>query len=104
MSHVDRGMVRYAPYQSLVEQSSALARMREERSRVERKILSPDEAEAINEILTHYEGEEVRLSYWKMGRIFFEEGIMDQIDVFARVIYINGLRVSLASLQSLERK
>ena len=104
MKSVDRGMVKYAPYQSLVEQSVALSRMRANRERQEKKILSSDQAEEINEILTHYQGEVIRVSFYRMGRTFEEEGTIDRIDLFERTLYVNGVRITLTSLQSLERK
>ena len=104
MKHEDRGMVKYAPYQSLVEQASSLARMRSARTRVERKVLSDDEQERINEILSNYEGEELILSYWANGRVYQEEGILLGIDVYRRTLHINEVRVPLDDIQSLERK
>ena len=104
MRNEERGMKKYAPYRSLVEQSTALALMRENRNRCERKTLSSDEAYAINEILVNYAGEEIRLSYWKMGRVYREEGTITKIAPYERTIYLNGLRITLSSLQSLERK
>ena len=59
----DRGMVKWMPYQSLVEQTSFLARMRYEKNKKPRPHISSDRAREINEILVTYEGEEVaRLS------------------------------------------
>ena len=104
MRNEERGMKKYAPYRSLVEQSSALALMRQERNRCQRKTLSTDEASSINEILVHYSGEEIALTYWKMGRIYKEEGVLSKIDPYERVIFLNGLRITLSSLQSLIRK
>jgi len=104
MKDVDRGMVKYAPYQSLVEQSFALARMRQSKSLVEKKLISVDEAEQINEILTQYDGEVVRVGYWRRGQVFMEEGTIDHIDCVERSLWINGIRIFLTELQSLERK
>ena len=99
-----RGMVKYAPYQSLVEQGKALAKMRYERQNIEKKHLSNDAAEEINEILTHYDGEEITLTYFRAGRIYEEHGTIERIDVYRKILVINGIDVALSSLQSLCRK
>ena len=104
MKNADRGMVKYAPYQSLVEQAKSLAAMRERKSRVEKRILLEDEASAIDEILRNYDGEVILAVYWKRGSVLETEGVIDIIDAFERVIWVNGERIPLKDLQSLNRK
>ena len=101
MRHEDRGMVKYAPYKSLVEQATYLARIQEEYKYVEKRQLSQDQAEEINEILTHYDGEVIRIEYWKSGKILQECGVIWKIDPFQRMIYINETKIALNALQSL---
>ncbi len=104
MKKEERGMVKYAPYQSLVEQSTYLARMRQRRQRVEKKSLFSDEAETINELLTAGDGGTLSITYWSDGFMHQEEGAIQKIDPFARVIYINGITIPLSALQHVERK
>lgn len=104
MKNANRGMVKYAPYQSLVEQAKSLAAMRERKSHVEKRVLLEDEASAINEILRNYDGEVILAAYWKRGSVLETEGVIDVIDAFERVIWVNGERIPLKDLQSLNRK
>ena len=104
MKNVERGMVKYAPYKSLVEQSSYLATMRARRAQVEKRVFLNDEAERIDEILTHCDDQTLVVFYWKNGFIHKEEGLISKIDPYARVIYINEVVIPLGDLQGIERK
>ena len=66
----DRGMVKWMPYKSLVEQTSFLARMRYEKNKKPRPHISSDRAREINEILVTYEGEEVAARYYHDGYLY----------------------------------
>lgn len=103
MSNSDRGMVKYMPYKSLVEQGSALARAFHEQHRVEKRILLEDEAEELNRTLTQYNGEAVTVVYWRDGALLRESGIIDAIDGQRRCLWINEQRVLFNDLQSINR-
>ncbi|MCR5348753.1 MAG: YolD-like family protein [Bacilli bacterium] len=104
MKQSDRGMVRYAPYQSLVEQAKFLSAMRRSKQRVEQKTLMEDDAEAINEVLSNYQGEEIVLDYFQSGVIRHVEGTISRIDTIEGVLWVDGKRIPLPSLQALNRK
>ena len=104
MKDADRGMVKYAPYQSLVEQAKYLAAMRKQRSYVEKRHLSQDVAAEINEILIHYDGEEVVLEYWRQGQVIMVEGTILRIDTYSKSLCIGEHRIPFQDLQSLKRK
>ena len=103
MNNEERGMLKYAPYQSLVEHGKALAKMRQEKQKTSRRILFESEAEEINDILTHYDGETVVLAYWRNGFVYEETGTLQQIDAINRRVQINGIFVSFREFQSLKR-
>ena len=104
MKQSDRGMVKYAPYQSLVEQASYLAKMRARRQKVEKKLLAEEEAEEINDILVHYDDEPVSLTYWENGIVYERTGVIFKIDATRRRLNIEGTWIDFSSLQSLKRK
>lgn len=104
MNDNERGMVKYAPYQSLVEQGTYLRRMRAEKQRVEKKILFPDEAEEINEILMEYQGGDIELSWWKNGKIYTYCGKILKIDPQNKTLHLADGIVELSSLQSLRKR
>ena len=102
-SYQDRGMMKWAPYQSLIEQSTYLAEMRRERQKVPKPLISSDRAEEINEILCTYEGETILVKVWENGFLSDLEGIISKIDPFNRQIEVAEKRISFSSIINLVR-
>ena len=80
----DRGMKKWAPYKSLIEQDPAIMQMQRQRGKVERPIISNEVAEEINEILTHYHGEMLRIKIYKNGEIRYVETTLAKIDPYEK--------------------
>lgn len=99
----ERGMVKYQPYQSLVDQASILSRVRYEKNKKPKPRISSDMAEEINEILTHYAREEVRALYYEDGYVYPLIGKISRIDVFERSMTMEGKRIPFSRLVGLER-
>lgn len=99
----DRGMMKWMPYQSLIEQGSALARMRYEKSKSPRPHIARERAEEINEIIAHYARERVRARYWEDGYLYRIEGTIDDICVYSRCLRIHGKTIPFANLIELQR-
>ena len=77
----ERGMKKWAPYKSLIEQEKYLKKAHDNNNKQERPQISSDEAEMINEILTNYQGEELEISYWRTEKINTISSILVKIDV-----------------------
>ena len=77
----ERGMKKWAPYKSLVEQEKYLNKLHENNEKVERPQISIDAAEEINEILVNYAGEEILITYWRNEKINTVSSIFKKIDV-----------------------
>ena len=82
----DRGMKKWAPYKSLNKQYEDIHRLREERHRVEKPLISSDEAEIINNILIHYNNESLIIKYYRDGKILIYEGMLTFVDAFNRLV------------------
>lgn len=82
----DRGMKKWAPYSSLIEQSTCLEKMRYERNKIEMPKISQDRAEKINEILTHYEGQELIIEYFHDGYLFNVTTTITRIDLYYKIL------------------
>lgn len=98
----DRGMMKWAPYQSLVEQGKYLAAMMEKKSRVPRPLISSDRAEEINQILTAYHQETLKARYWENGHIYEEKTQIQKIDVQAQRLYLGSHSIEFRNLINLE--
>jgi hypothetical protein len=101
---LDRGMVKWAPYQSLVEQATSLAFMRRQKAKVAKPLLSNEAAEEINEILVDYSEEPVQVKYWRDGCVYEKRGTISRIDTVFRYLVIGEERIELRSLVALTRE
>ena len=97
----DRGMMKWAPYQSLIEQATSLARMRHARKKVEKPQIAQERAEEINNLLCHYQQEEVDAYYWQDGFMHHALGIIEKIDPVFRFLKIDGLTIPFKNLVNL---
>ena len=76
----ERGMKKWAPYKSLIEQEKYLKKASQKNEKQERPQISSDEAENINEILVNYHSEELEITYWRNEKINTISSILVKID------------------------
>ena len=77
----DRGMMKWAPYRSLVEQSEFLNQMRYEKNKKVRPTLTEDRMEEINRVLQNYQGEVVGITYYSDGSTYLIKTKIKRIDI-----------------------
>ncbi len=77
----DRGMMKWAPYKSLVEQSEFLEHMRYEKNKKARPTLTEDRKEEINRVLQNYKGEVVGITYYSDGYTYLLKTTIKRIDI-----------------------
>lgn len=100
----DRGMKKYAPYSSLIEQSSCLEKMRYKKNKIEKPTISNEEAEKINFILTNYNNEDVVITYFYDGYIYLIETKIKRIDKYNRMLILNNGKLPFSSIIKIEYK
>ena len=76
----ERGMKKWAPYKSLNEQEHYLNKLHKDNEKVEKPVISSDEAEEINEILVNYQGEELVITFYKNEKIQSINSVIKKID------------------------
>ena len=86
----DRGMMKWMPYKSLVEQSTVLAKMLYEKRKTPRPQISSDRAEEINEILTTYNGETLLFTIYENGKIVSFTDTISTIDVLNKKLILSS--------------
>lgn len=101
-SNSERGMMKWAPYQSLIEQGKYLAELRERRSRVPRPLISSDRAEEINDVLAHYENGPVKATYWRDGHIYEFVDTIKKIDETGKKLVFSTRSIDFKDLLNLE--
>ena len=100
----ERGMKKWAPYKSLIEQEKYLKKASQKNEKQERPQISSDEAENINEILVNYHGEELEITYWRNDKINTFSSILVKIDPENKKIVLPERRtIYFKELISLER-
>ena len=100
----DRGMKKWAPYKSLIEQEKYLNRVSDDNKKIEKPQISSDEAEIINEILTNYHEEELLITYWRNSKIDTISAILKKIDVTNKKIVLQDRRtIYFSEIIKLER-
>ena len=100
----DRGMKKFAPFASLIEQNDDLSHMKYEKNKVEKPKLSNEKAEEINEILTNYNGEQLEIHYFYDGYIYKIDTKIIKIDILNRKLKLEQGDMSLSNLVDIIRK
>lgn len=76
----DRGMKKWAPFSSLIEQSTCLEKMKYEKNKIDKPLISSERAEKINQILVNYAGQEVEIKYYYDGYIYTITTTIKRVD------------------------
>ena len=101
----ERGMKKWAPYKSLIEQEKYLKKASQNNEKQVRPQISSDAAEEINKILVNYHGEEVEISYWRNEKINTISTILSKIDGVNKKIVLSERRtIYFKELISIKRK
>lgn len=100
----DRGMMKYIPYKSLVEQSDYLAKMAYDKGKKEKRPMFEERAEKINAILSSYHGQIVEVTYFYDGYEYKEKGKITAISKYFKALEINETEISFASLVDIKEE
>ena len=100
----ERGMKKWAPYKSLIEQEKYLKKAHQDNNVVKKPTLSSDEAEYINEILVNYHGEELEITFWRNDKLNTMSTILVKIDpVNKKIVLPERKTINFNELISLKR-
>ena len=83
----DRGMKKWAPYRSLPEKDINDIKMKKNRSKIEKPLISNEEAEEINELILNYKGELI-FTIYNSGELINVVGEIKKIDPVEKIIYL----------------
>lgn len=98
----DRGMKKWMPFNSLVEQKQYLRQMKQDINKIEPPLLSEDQTEDINNILCNYHGEVVEVHFFKKNKNFSIMGKITKIDKSAHCIVINNMLINVSTITFLK--
>ena len=102
----DRKMMKWMPFNALLEQSDYLKELLYGRTKKEMPILSPDQETNLNyELETAYLfNSQVTISYFENGNISKIEGVISRTDLFNKTIWINNLELFAKQILNIESK
>ena len=98
----ERGMKKWAPYATLIEQKGTLGAMRYERSKVKKPHISADQAQLIERRLLDYHGEQLTITYFDDGFIYSCHTTILSIDPISKVIKCENLIISYKNILAIE--
>lgn len=97
-----RGMKKWAPFSSLIEQGYALEEMRYHRNKINKPLISNEQAEKINRILTNYHGQSLKITFYYDGYLYQEETTIKTIDIINKRIVLSQTTINLKDIINLE--
>lgn len=96
-------MKKWAPYASLIEQKDYLYRMRQNRERVSKPLLSSEQAQEINDLLLNHRGDLLMFRYFQDGYIYEVQQKILSLDCAHRIVYGSELELPLKAIIGLRR-
>ena len=85
----DRGMKKWAPFSSLIEQATCLEEMKYQRNKIEKPILTDDQKEKIEYVLQSYQkGQIVKIKFYNDGYLYIIETQIKRIDTENRCLVL----------------
>ena len=101
----DRGMKKWAPYKSLIEQEVFINKMRVNKNKIEKPILCEEEIEKINYYLTEKRYKTLIFSIFEDGYIYKIQTKIKTIDQYTKsIVFENNLKINLYDLIDIEEE
>ena len=95
----DRGMKKWAPFSSLIEQATCLEEMKYQRNKIEKPILTDDQKEKIEYVLQSYQkGQTVKIKFYNDGYLYVVETQIKRIDIENRLLILSDGKLGFANL------
>ena len=99
----DRGMKKWAPYSSLIDQATCLEEMKYQRNKVARPILAEDQKEKINYVLQSYQkGQLVRIKFFNDGYLYYINTTIKKIDLENRKLILEHGKLEFINIIDIE--
>jgi hypothetical protein len=94
----DRGMKKWAPYASLIEQKGTISSMKNKRGQFKKPLLSQEMANDINAVLLIAKNKDVIVDYFLEGNKYQVSGIVTKMNYDQKWLVINDITISFATL------
>lgn len=99
----DRGMKKWAPFSSLIEQATCLEQMKYERNKIQKPVLTTDQMEKIENTLQSYKkGQIVKITFFNDGYIYYVTTSIKRIDIENRVLVLDNGKLPFSEILDIE--
>ena len=98
----NRGMKKWAPYASLVEQSTILHEMFYEKGKKDKPSISSERAAKINQILSNYHGETLKISYYYDGYVYQLISPVKRVDIYNRKLIFEEGNIAFSDIVNID--
>lgn len=99
----DRGMKKWAPFSSLIEQATCLEEMKYQRNKISKPILTEDQVEKINYVLQSYQkGKIVKIKFFHDGYLYIINTPIKKIDLDNKVLVLENGKLSFSNIIDIE--
>jgi hypothetical protein len=97
----DRGMKKWAPYASLIEQKGTLRRMKHARTESPKPLLSSDRAQELNEIILKSVGQTIVVQWYEDGQLNECSTVVTKIDLDQKIMKTTHRIIVLSSITNI---
>ena len=99
----DRGMKKWAPYSSLIEQASFLDNMKYKKNKKTKPILSEDQKEKINYVLTNTKKDQtLKIQFYYDGYFYLVESRLKKIDLENQQVILEDGKLKFSQILDIE--
>ena len=95
----DRGMKKWAPYSSLIEQATCLEEMKYQRNKISKPVITDDRIEKINYVLqTYRKSQIVKIKFFHDGYLYEIETTIRRIDLENNILILENGKLKFQNL------
>lgn len=98
----DRGMKKWLPFQSLIEQEKYLDKMLYEKYKIEKPQISVEQARKINRILSTYTGDTLTMKIYIDGYLYIYSGKIKKIDKSKKILIFEDFYIPIKNVIDIE--
>ena len=99
----DRGMKKWAPYSSLIEQATCLEEMKYQKNKIEKPILTEDQIEKNNYVLSSYKKDQiVKIKFFHDGYIYFINTSIRRIDLENKILVLEDGKLAFSDILDID--
>jgi hypothetical protein len=94
----DRGMKKWAPYASLIEQKGTIRRMKQSRNQSPKPLLSSDRAQELNETILMSLGQSIIVQWYEDGQVNECTTVVTKLDLDQKIMKTTHRTIVLSSI------